>query len=98
MPRLVVTAEKLKFGRLVLMKGQQFDATEKEARLLKGIHRATDAADMRMNPTVDIPAPVRETRLTEVETAAPKKQRGRPRKYERRDMVATDGPTGEENE
>lgn len=54
MPRLIVTAEKLKFGKDILPRGAEFNATDKEARLLIGIHRAAPA-QMPKNST-DIPS------------------------------------------
>lgn len=52
MPKLIVTSEKLKFGRNVLLRGATFDASEKEAKLLKGIGRAADYQQPQRPPHV----------------------------------------------
>lgn len=86
MPKMIVTAEKLKFGKDILARGAEFNATEKEARLLIGIHRAA-MAEMPKNKT-DIPDMGRSSRrepVTEaVEDEAPKLRRT----YRTRRMIA----------
>lgn len=88
--------KKFPYGKRVLAIGEMFDASDKDGNVLKKMRRAKDADSQK---TSDLPGMSRRYVQTQEEPKAetPKKPRGRPRKYERRDMVATDGPTGEEN-
>src|ERR1051325_9941622 len=78
------------FGRKEYRPGAQFDVdNEREAARLERTNKAQRVPDNTKH--VDIPKQVKQ----EVAEGAPKKSGGRGR-YQRRDMTATDGPTGEE--
>jgi hypothetical protein len=82
MPRLVSKTDKLKYGKNVYQYGEAFDASDRDAVLLKKIGRATDAPiqpKMINLPPQEAPA----------EPEAPLSSL-----YQRRDMRATDGLTG----
>lgn len=47
MPRLIVTVRELPYGGKTLLRGEQFDATDKHAQALKLIGKAADAPEAR---------------------------------------------------
>jgi hypothetical protein len=68
MPKLVVTAEKLPWGRDVLLRGATFEASEKHAKLLKAMGKAADYTEPQRPAHVDtMKAPAR----TEAESPDP---------------------------
>lgn len=87
MPKLVALKE-LYYARATYLPGAVFEAHEKHARLLKAIGKAADVPPAKKKPAhVDIPAPVKGA-----EEPAPLSEPGQ---YQRRDMRAEDGRTGE---
>lgn len=87
MEKLVVIADKLKWGREMLRKGAEFEASPKHAKLLKDIGRA-EAAGVK-GPT-DLPAEVMKRAVKAEEPAAEAAPVPEPESgvYKRRDMVA----------
>lgn len=87
MPRLISKIDKLKYGKRAYSFGDAFEATERDAILLKKLGRASDAPVQRK--MVDLP-PQKVTQEAPAEPEAPLSSF-----YHRRDMRATDGPIGE---
>ena len=85
MKRLVVLAERLPYGRNVYRRGEEFEASDKDARLLKFIRKAADA--VAPPPPAKVKAIVQEV---PAEPPVPLSSH-----YLRRDMRAEDGRTGE---
>lgn len=84
------------YGRKEYRAGMQFSIDdEREIGKMERTNKAQRVPDKPKH--VDLPkrTPVVETKH-EVAEDTPKKIGGRGRTYQRRDMVATDGPTGEE--
>lgn len=87
MPRLISKIDKLKYGKGVYSFGEAFDATDRDAALLKKIGRATDAPVQRK--MVNLP-------VHEIKQEAPAEPEAPLSSfYQRRDMRAMDGPIGE---
>jgi len=89
MPKLISTVDRLAYGKKVYRFGDDFEASEKDARLLVGIRKAKlyEGAPL----AVDLPASVMNRAVAAeepaevVEDEAPLAQSGL---YQRRDMVA----------
>lgn len=89
MPELKALRE-LRYGGKTIFPGEGFEASEKEAKLLKAIGKATDGevankTDLPKAATAPEPAPEPDP--------VPLQDAGH---YQRRDMRAEDGQTGEE--
>ncbi len=79
------------YGRREYRPGTQFTVdNEREAAKMERTNKAQRIPDKPKH--VDVPKPAK----VEEPDDNPKKIGGRGRTYQRRDMVATDGPTGEE--
>lgn len=77
------------YGRKVMEPGQPFEASDKDARLLKMLGKASD-----MDPAPKhVNLPKQKVEEAPAEPEAPLHGR-----YQRRDMRATDGQTGEETQ
>jgi hypothetical protein len=78
-------------NRKEFLPGQTFHEMEdREVRKMERSKRAMAAPDMDKPALVDLPV------MKTEEAPGESKRRGRPPKYLRRDMTATDGQTGEE--
>ena len=97
MPQLTATRE-LRYGGKTLLEGDSFEATDKDARTLIAIKKAEAAGSSPKNKT-DLPKEVmKPAKVEKVEEEAPSEPVVplSTQNYMRRDMRATDGPTGEE--
>jgi hypothetical protein len=88
MPMLKATRE-LRYAGVTLMPGDTFDASDKDARVLKAIKKAEDASEAKPR-TVDLPAKAMKATEAPAEPEAPLSGN----QYMRRDMQAV-GQTGE---
>lgn len=85
----LVALKELRYAGATYLPGAMFEAADKDARLLKAVKRAADASTKPAKPAhVDIPAPP----AKEAEEPSPEFVPGH---YQRRDMRAEDGRTGE---
>lgn len=92
MPQLIVQTDRLPYGKRTYLRGEEFEASEKDAKLLVGIKKARLSETYGSGPT-DLPAEVM-TRAVKAEEPAPvvtevvEDEAPKSQTYLRRDMVA----------
>jgi hypothetical protein len=71
MPELIVTAREIRYGRKALARGERFEASEKDAKVLKAIGKAEDAPPKPVRRVAETKAPARKVEAEDAPAAPP---------------------------